>query len=173
MRDWPAVKMDGLRWHWTAGGYAPTAHDLSCYHFCIDGDGRYIDGVAIEKNVPPLIEGKYAAHTRKNNSRMIGISCCAMGGAFERGPYGNFPLKRNQVETLITLSVALCHFYDIKPSREICMSHAEVQSRLGIAQKGKWDIAVFPFAPEYNTATKCGDFIRAQIADGLAVHQER
>lgn len=173
MRDWPAVKMLGIRWHWTAGTYTPNEIDFSHYHFLIDGDGRYMDGVPIENNAPPLITGKYAAHTRGNNSRMIGISCCAMGGAFERGPFGMWPLREKQIDTLITLSVALCHFYDIVPDRKICMSHAEVQSTLGIPQKGKWDIAVFPFAPEYNTARKCGDFIRTKIADGLAVHQER
>lgn len=170
MKEWPRVKMEGIRWHWTAGSYTPSKLDLSHYHFVIDGNGVYHDGVPIENNVPPLVSGKYAAHTRGNNSRQIGISCAAMGGALERGPYGKWPLLEKQVDTLITLSVALCHFYDIQPLEKDCMSHAEVQPVLGIAQRGKWDIAVFPFAPKYNTAKKCGDFIRSKIAEGLAVH---
>lgn len=170
MRDWPKVKMDGLRWHWTAGTYTPSATDKSHYHFVIDGNGAYFDAVPIEYNVPPLITGKYAAHTRNNNSRTIGISCCAMGGASENGNYGEWPLKENQIDTLITLSVALCHFYDIAVTPKTCMSHAEVQNNLGIAQRGKWDIAVFPFLPKLNTAKKCGDYIRAKVQEGLNVH---
>jgi N-acetyl-anhydromuramyl-L-alanine amidase AmpD len=171
MRDWPKVKMDGIRWHWSGGAYTPSHLDLSHYHFAIDGNGIYYDGVPIEYNAPPLVSGKYAAHTRGNNSRMIGISCCSMGGALERGPYGKWPLLERQIETLITLSVALCHFYEIPVSDKRTMSHAEVQPNLGIKQNGKWDIAVFPFAPEYNTAKKCGDYIRKRVAAGLAVQQ--
>lgn len=170
MRDWPKVKMDKLIWHWTAGTYSTSALALQHYHFIIDGDGRYHDAVAIENNVPPLVAGKYAAHTRNCNSRAIGISCCAMGDALEKGPFGKWPLLEKQIDTLITLSVALCYFYDIPVSPTTTLSHAEVQNNLGIAQRGKWDIAVFPFNPSLNTAKKCGDFIRAKVQEGLNVH---
>lgn len=169
MRDWPKIKMSRIIWHWTAGNYSPSDLALEHYHFVIDGNGRYFDAVPIELNTTPLKSG-YAAHTRNCNSDSIGISCCAMGNAIEHGDFGKWPLKANQIDTLITLSVALCHFYDIKVSPKTTLSHAEVQNNLGIAQRGKWDIGVFPFLPKLNTPQQCGDYIRAKVQEGLNVH---
>ena len=169
MRKWPEVKMRGIIWHWTAGTYTPSALDLSHYHFVIDGQGHYHDGVAIELNANPIRPG-YAAHTLHCNTGFIGVSCASMAGAVENSTNGNFPLRERQVDTLITLSAALCQFYDISPSEKTTLSHAEVQNNLGIRQRGKWDIAVFPFNPSFNTAKKCGDYIRAEVKRAIAVH---
>jgi len=162
--------MQRIIWHWTAGTYSVSALDRQHYHFVIDGEGHYYDAVPIENNVPPLVSGKYAAHTLGSNSGSIGISCAAMAGARETGNYGSFPLLQRQIDTLITLSVALCHYYEIPVSPKTTLSHAEVQTNLGIQQRGKWDIAVFPFDLCFNTAKKCGDYIRAKVQEGLNVH---
>ena len=170
MRDWPQVKMSRIIWHWTAGTYTPSDLDLSHYHFVIDGNGQYHDGVNIEYNAAPIDLMRYAAHTKQCNSESIGISVAAMAGAKTVTDWGTYPVKRAQIDTLISLSVALGHFYNIPVTDKTMLSHAEVENNLGIKQRGKWDIAVFPFMPSFNTAKLCGDYLRSKVQEGLNVH---
>lgn len=160
-----AVPMKGIIFHWTAGLSFPSDLDKSHYHFLVDANGAMHRGVAIAKNSAVGLRIGYAAHTLNCNTGFIGVSLCGMAGAIEI-PFnsGRYPLNENQLLTAIGIGRELCAFYKIPVTPKTVLTHAEVQTNLGIKQKGKWDIAVFPWVSHaFNTARKCGDFIRTEM----------
>jgi hypothetical protein len=161
----PDAKMQRIIFHWTAGAYKANSTDVQHYHILIEGDGKLTKGTpSIKLNEAPLKSG-YAAHTANCNSGSIGVSCCAMAGAVEK-PFdaGKYPLTKVQWDTLVKVLRELAARYAIPISKTTVLSHAEVQANLGIAQKGKWDIAILPFDQSFNTAAKVGDRMRKEIA---------
>jgi hypothetical protein len=151
-------------WHWTAGGYRPTALDLSHYHLVIDGDGvEHLGSYRPEAN-RDVHDGHYAAHTRSLNTGSIGISCAAMAGAQE-SPFsaGRAPLLDVQVRGMIRASARMCRTYGIEVSRETTLSHAEVQPTLGVRQRGKWDIAWLPGMDRPGDPVEVGDRLRDML----------
>lgn len=161
----PPCYMQRIILHWTGGAYTANATDREHYHILIEGDGKLVQGdFPISANVKP-VRGAYAAHTFNCNTKSIGVSLCAMGGAveapFDAGPY---PVTAKQYEVLIGVLVALCARYRITPDRTGVLSHAEVQSTLRIRQNQKWDIARLPFEDAPVGAHEIGDAIRAQVS---------
>jgi hypothetical protein len=170
--DWmPQAKISRVVLHWTAGSHKASDFDRQHYHVLIEGDGKVVKGFpSIAANSLPRVRPGYAAHTRSCNSGSIGVSLCCMANAVER-PFnaGKYPLTKSQWAEASSVVAALCKHYGIKVTPETVLSHAEVQGNLGIAQKGKWDIAVLPFDPmTYNTAGKVGDRFRAEVAAKMA-----
>lgn len=154
--------------HWTAGGYNPSALDLSHYHAVIDGNGKEHAG-----NRPPeaninTSDGDYVAHTLNANRGAIGIAICAMAGAQE-SPFnwGLAPIKPIQIAALCSLAARLAIRYDIAVTRKTVLTHAEVQPTLAIPQRGKWDIAVLPGMAKPGDPVAVGDKLRAMILKAM------
>jgi hypothetical protein len=165
----PDAKITGIVFHWTAGQNKASDLDRSHYHLLIESDGKHIRGVpSIDLNSLPKAKSGYAAHTLNCNTGFIGVSLCGMAGAVE-SPFsaGQQPVTRVQWDELANVLAQLCKRYGIKVSRKTVLSHAEVQSNLGIKQKGKWDIARLPFDPSIQGAVAIGDQMRAMVQSQL------
>jgi hypothetical protein len=166
----PAATMARVIVHWTAGSHTPSGLDREHYHILIDGEGRLVRGTpSIALNGLPKARPGYAAHARNCNTGSIGIAICAMAGAVE-SPFdaGRYPVKLEQWGALIEACADLCARYRIPVTPQTVLSHAEVQTNLGIQQSGKWDIARLPFAPDTVGARPVGDKLRADVLARLA-----
>ena len=166
----PDATIARLILHWTAGSHRATEFDREHYHFLVEYDGKLIRGKpTVDLNSLPRAKAGYAAHTRNCNTGSIGLSLCAMAGAVER-PFnaGLAPLTKEQWDAGSTYAAELCKRYRIPVTPKTVLSHAEVQVNLGIAQRGKWDIAKLPFDPTFDTARECGDRFRSETAAKLA-----
>lgn len=162
----PAAKITGIVVHWTAGGHKASKIDLEHYHILIEADGKVVKGnPSIAANGLPRVRPGYAAHTRSCNSGFIGVSLCGMAGAVER-PFnaGKSPLTEAEWDKLPFVLAALCDRYGIAVSPRTVLSHAEVQSTLGIKQNGKWDIARLPFDASLVGAKAVGDRFRSRAS---------
>lgn len=160
----PKVPMDRIIWHWTAGSYTPNQTDLKAYHFVIDGNGKWHRGVAsIERNSGSLKTG-YAAHTKSLNTGSIGVALACMAGAVE-SPFnaGKYPMKPEQIDSLVSGTIELARVYGIPITRRTMLSHAEVQPTLGVKQNQKWDFTRLPFDASLRGALVIGDHLRAMV----------
>lgn len=156
--------MKRIIWHWTAGAPGVIPMEADAYHYVIQPDGRVVEGVPVEKNIPPLVNGTYAAHTLNANSWAIGIACDAMAFAKERPfSWGTNPLTEAQIESMLRLSATLCRSYHIPVSRTTTLTHAEVERSLGIKQRNKWDIMVLPGDAAPRDPIEVGDELRARL----------
>lgn len=168
--EWmPAATMQRVILHWTAGSHKATEFDRQHYHVLIESDGRLIRGIpSIALNSMPRAKAGYAAHTLNCNTGSVGVSMCCMAGAVER-PFnaGSAPLTKVQWDMASTVIAELCKRYIIPVGPKTVLSHAEVQANLGIAQRGKWDVAKLPFDPSFDTARECGDRFRAEVKGKL------
>ncbi|MGN7867815.1 peptidoglycan recognition protein family protein [Paracoccus sp. 22332] len=158
--------------HHTAGGLKPTAFDKQHYHRLVDGDGEVQAGLhPISANAPgrQLTAGRYAAHTRGLNTGSIGVSMACMANAQWHDPRAckAFPTPV-QVEAMIAEVARLCRAYSIPVDRRTVLSHAEVQTTLGIAQAGKWDFDYDPFGIlDSRDPVRIGDMLRDRISAAL------
>lgn len=160
----PKANMKRIIMHWTAGAYVASEVDREHYHFVIEGDLDVLRGDYSIKDNEVIYGPQYAAHTRGCNTGSIGISLCCMAGASE-SPFnaGKYPMKKEQMDTLILCVAQLCATYGIKVTRETVLSHAEVQPTLGIPQAGKWDYTRLAYDPNIVGAIPVGDFIRSRV----------
>jgi N-acetyl-anhydromuramyl-L-alanine amidase AmpD len=160
--DWmPECSMQRVIVHWTAGSYTVSAVDREHYHIIVGGDAGLVRGdFPITANVSTNDADGYAAHTKSCNSGSIGVSAACMAGAIE-SPFspGSYPLLKTQWQTLAAVAADLCNRYGIKVTPQTVLQHGEVQANLGIAQSGKWDINVLPWAPTEDA----GDAFRAEV----------
>lgn len=168
-RDWlPACRMKRVICHWTAGGYRATSLDRAHYHILIEGDGSLVRGThSIADNVSTA-DGVYASHTRGYNTGSIGVAVCCMLGA-QASPFhpGSYPMTPKQWETMAQVVAELCQFYAIPVTPRTVLGHGEVEVYLGIAQGGKWDPMVLPWALEMSH-TQVGNFLRALVQKALS-----
>lgn len=168
--DWmPDARLERIIVHWTAGQHRASLLDREHYHLLIEGDGTLVRGVpTIDRNGLPKAKAGYAAHTLNCNTGSIGVSLCCMGGAVE-SPFkaGAWPMTRAQWEKLPLVLADLVRRYGIRFSPQTILSHAEVQPTLGIAQRGKWDIARLAFDPTVRGARACGDLMRNRLHAAL------
>ena len=157
--------MKRLHWHWTAGAPGINPKESDSYNFVITWpDGDVVPCVPVERQIPPLVNGAYAAHTRSANSWAIGIAVDAMAGAKER-PFsaGKHPITQKQVDALVALSHRLGKQYGIPITPQTMLSHAEVQPTLGIKQNAKWDIMWLPGMAIPNDPVAVGNKLRAMV----------
>jgi N-acetyl-anhydromuramyl-L-alanine amidase AmpD len=156
--------MKRIIFHWTAGVYKASDVDKAHYHFLIDGDGNTVLGVHEVSDNESTSDDDYAAHTFNCNTGSIGVSLCCMVGAVEK-PFnsGKCPMKKLQWDKMVVLGAKLCKQYGIKITPKTILSHAEVQTNLGIKQKGKWDFTRLAFDPSVVGAKACGDKLRREI----------
>ena len=155
--------------HWTAGGNKANATDKRHYHTIVEGDGNIVSGNhPVSANDPirsPNDGSTYAAHTRGANTKAIGIAMAGMRGAKERPfDHGPSPITPWQVAALVEEVAILCRIHAIPVTRETVLTHAEVQSTLGIKQNNKWDVMWLPGMAAAGDAHKIGDHLRERIA---------
>ena len=154
--------------HWSAGAYKASSLDKKHYHKIVEGDGKVVNGDnSIESNSAEARKknpnGAYAAHTLNCNTDSIGVSMACMAGAVEGKTNGTHPMTQIQFESMCKLIAELCKKYGIPVTNKTVLSHAEVQTNLGIKQRGKWDFTVLPFKPELKGAAQCGNYARDLI----------
>lgn len=163
--DWmPNAKANKIICHWTAGSNKANSTDREHYHILIEGDGTLIRGDHSISDNDSTSDNDYAAHTASCNTGAIGVSLCCMSGAvespFNAGPY---PMTSTQWDMLSSVVADLCDRYNIPVSPTTVLTHAEVQSNLGIAQSGKWDYTKLAFDPSVSGAKACGDKLRGEV----------
>jgi N-acetyl-anhydromuramyl-L-alanine amidase AmpD len=168
----PAAHMTRVILHWTAGSYVASSLDKEHYHFLIDGTPKIVRGrhsISANQHIGSKSQDQYAAHTKGANTGAIGVSICASAGAVE-APFspGSFPLKEVQWQLAADLVAALCKRYAIAVTDKTVLTHAEVQTNLGIRQNGKWDIAKLSFGKGLMTAKACGDDFRARVQKAMS-----
>lgn len=157
--------MKRIHWHWTAGAPGINPKESDSYNFVITWpDGEVVPCVPVDRQIPPLVNGAYAAHTKGANSWAIGIAVDAMAGARER-PFnaGKHPITEKQVDALVKLSHRLGKQYGIPVTPETMLSHAEVQPTLGIKQNQKWDIMWLPGMAIPGDPVAVGNKLRAMV----------
>ena len=150
--------------HWSAGSHTASSVDKEHYHFIVNGDGTVVRGDhKVEDNLSTA-DGVYAAHTKGANTGAIGVAMAGMLGAEGPGKLGKFPLTKKQWDACMALVKKLAAQYKIPVTPSTILSHAEVQSTLGIRQNGKVDISFgVPGKPDLRTARACGDYIRSLV----------
>lgn len=156
--------------HWTAGNHKSSADDRTHYHFVVDGDGKFWQGVKLPSmNSLTNKSGSWAYHTLSANTGALSISVACMGGAIER-PFnsGRFPMTKVQWDKMILAIADLCEAYNIPVTDKTVLSHAEVQPNLGIKQRGKWDFTRLSFDPSVVGAKACGDKMRREVQMALS-----
>lgn len=167
--DWlPNVAMKRVVCHWTAGSHSAGDTDKDAYHILVEGNGRLVRGrPSIALNSGRVKPG-YAAHTLNCNGGSIGVSLCCMAGAEER-PFdaGRYPMTRAQWNAMTMVVAELCKYYRIKVTPKTVLSHAEVESNLGIEQRGKWDFTRLPFDPTISGASACGERLRRDVTAAM------
>lgn len=167
--EWmPPASMQRIIVHWTAGTNTASRDDKGHYHALIEGSGNVVRGTpGIALNASPLKPG-YAAHTLNCNTGSIGVSLCGMAGAIE-APFdpGRYPITEASWNAMLGVVATLADRYGIPSTARTILTHAEVQANLGIAQRGKWDIARLPWRPDIVGARAVGDLLRAEIAARL------
>lgn len=150
--------------HWTAGSHKASSVDKEHYHMIVNGDGTVVNGDhKIEDNLSTA-DGVYAAHTKGANTGAIGVAMAGMLGAEGPDKLGSYPLTKLQWDACMALVKRLAVKYNIPVTPSTILSHAEVQSILGIKQNGKIDISFgVPGKPELKTARACGNYIRSLV----------
>ena len=142
----PDARPQRIICHWSAGAYTASDLDRKHYHFAIEDDGKVVAGIHSVADNDSTSDGKYAAHTRRCNTRSIGISACCMAGATKANP-GRFPMTEVQWMRMAELAAELCKRYDIPVTPKTVLGHFEVEEHLGISQRGKWDPGFLPWEP--------------------------
>jgi hypothetical protein len=91
-----------------------------------------------------------------------------MAGARER-PFdpGLAPMTELQWRRLAEVVAGLCRAYAIPCTPVTVLAHGEVEERLGIAQRGKWDPLALPWRPELPKRA-VADLFRSRVAALLA-----
>lgn len=167
--EWmPPARLERIIFHWTAGAHRASGLDRSHYHILIEADGKLVRGIPSIAANGIGGSGPRASHTLNCNTGSIGVSLCCMAGAVE-SPFnaGSAPMTAIQWAVLADVLAELCRRYGIPVTAKTVLSHAEVQTNLGIKQRGKWDVARLAFDPSLVGAKACGDVMRAAIAAKL------
>lgn len=157
--------MKRIHIHWTGGADGVNSLEKDSYNFVVDRKGKVHAGThPVSAQVPPLVAGKYAAHTLGANSYAIGVALDAMADAREV-PFnaGKYPITQVQLDAMYEFVAKLCKQYSISVTRETVLTHAEVERTLGIKQRNKWDIVWLPDMPKPADAIVVGDRIREEI----------
>lgn len=156
-----SVRMSRVILHWTAGAHTANAVDRRAYHFIVEGNGTVVQGTHRIRDNVSAADGVYARHTAGLNTGSIGVAMACMAGAKEH-PFnaGRFPMTSAQWGRAAEVVARLCEFYSIPVTPKTVLSHAEVQSTLGVRQSAKWDVTRLPFDLSLRGAKHCGDRFR-------------
>lgn len=136
-----------IHWHWTGGSYEVTHSTLSHYNDVHTFDGDSHDGAPALQQVYYQPGRVGVSHTRMANTGAIGQAVACMHGATENGrkvDAGKYPITWDGIDAMLERSAEYCKMFDIRVSPWTTITHAEVQTNIGIRQRGKWDIRVLP-----------------------------
>ena len=160
-----AQRMKRIILHWTAGGSRASDLDKKHYHRIVEQDGTVVEGNKTPEDNIVTSDGDYAAHTLHLNTGSIGVAMCGMRGAIE-DPFdpGPSPLNEYQFTVTCALIADLCREYSIPVGPKTVLTHAEVETNLGVKQRGKWDIAVLPWDRSLYGSRAVGDHMREVVA---------
>lgn len=159
------ARIEKIVLHWTAGADGVNEVEADSYHFLVTRQGIVVPGkFSADDQKPPLLPGKYAAHTRAFNSYALGIAMDAMGGAREI-PFdpGKYPITPEQIEATARLTAHQARKYGLDVTRRTVLTHAEVPITYGIAQPGKWDVRWIPGMKAPGGAIEVGDAFRTMV----------
>ena len=133
----PEAPVKRVIMHWTAGGHQPSLIDRFHYHLLLDAAGKLHRG--------QFRIGRWPPHTRRLNTGSVAIALCGMVGA-ERAPlhWGARPITSEQVAALGPVAAQVLRRYGRPVTEATCLTHCEVTTAYGLAQRGKWDISVLP-----------------------------
>lgn len=156
--------LDKITFHWTAGGWMPSAHEKECYHFLIDRDGDLHKGNHSPQDNLNCLDGNYAAHCGGGNTGNIGIAYC--GCYVPKGtPVSKtrYPMTAKQVEAGFKLAAELCKYFKIPIDKDHVFTHYEFGlAHPKTASAGKIDITYMHPFPDLK-ANEIGDFIRNKV----------
>lgn len=145
--------------HWTAGTNEVSAIDREHYHWIIDGAGKIIPGRYSIADNDNTSDGRYAAHTLNCNTRSVGLAVAGMAG----GRNTQYPISTLQIQQLCQLAARLCQYLQIDVTPQTVLMHSEVQTALGIPQRGKIDLDWLTCYPELKNRAEVGRYLREQI----------
>lgn len=145
--------------HHTGGSYAPNNVDFNAYHFCIDDQGNIYNGRYKPEDNLDCNDRHYAAHTFKGNTGSIGIAACANFNFNLRDKHTQYPITKQQFESMCKFSAMMCKKYKIKSDQ--VYTHYGFDLAHNIKQ-GKIDITYLPFKPEL-TPIQVQDYFRNKI----------
>lgn len=150
--------------HWTAGTYALSTADFTHYHYTISKEGTISGGkFRPEDNIPPLRNGKYAAHCGGGNSWCIGVALRGMAGFKNAKSVGKYPLTEKQCESGWALVARLCHEEKIPVTQDTVYTHYEYGKKHPESDSaGKIDIIFLPHQPQLKP-DEVGDYIRGKV----------
>lgn len=159
-----------IHWHWTGSSYSVTWDVRRRYNNVFDKDGNEYDGGAPAQQQAAYMPYKVGvSHTLSGNTGAIGLAVAAMGNASEGGgrvDQGKWPLTWEGIDAMLKKTMDYCKVFGIKVSPWTTLTHAEVQTNIGIRQNGKWDIRCLPDNPTKLLGTKeCGDILRARMLE--------
>lgn len=150
--------------HWTAGTYTQSEDDYRHYHFTVGSSGNVTGGkFKPQDNIPPLANGKYAAHCGGGNSYCMGIALRGMLGYKSPKAVGKFPLLKEQCEAAWAFIAKFCKEHGIEVTPETVFTHYEFGKRHPSSDSaGKVDITHLPYEPNLQ-AEHVGDYIRRKV----------
>lgn len=145
--------------HHTGGSYAPSDIDLKSYHYLIDDQGNVYKGRYTPEDNLNCNDGTYAAHTLKGNTGSIGIAACANFRFNLKDKLTQYPITKQQFESLCKLSATMCKKYNIKCDNIYTHYGFDIAHNI---KQGKIDITYLPFKPELNPL-QVQDYFRHKI----------
>jgi hypothetical protein len=147
--------------HWTGGGHRANAVDRRAYHYLVEGDGTVLAGdFPVAANLrPPLLSGRYAAHTGGFNTSSVGVSFCGMGSEDAR-------LTFAQVDAGLHFVARLCRAWGLRPLDPARLfAHHEAWTLHGVRGTQnhlKQDIRWLPWDRARLTEPEVGPWIRCR-----------
>lgn len=167
--------IDRVILHWDGGGAYPSSVSIKAYNALIDQDSRIHKGRFSADDNIDTSDGIYAAHTLHANTKAFGLALCGMHGAREHPlVLGSAPINEEQFIASAKLAAKVLRAAALPVAEHTALSHAEVESVLGIRQRGKWDITVLPWRSDIRGAKAIGDYwrhlIRQEMGDEPVVY---
>lgn len=160
-----------VHWHWTASTYNVSWDVRKHYNGVFDHEGNEYDGGAPAQQQAFYMPGRVGvSHTYRANTGAIGLSVAAMSGASANwgsrtvNP-GKYPMTWEGIDAMLERTARYCRQFGIIPSPWTTITHAEVQTNIGIRQRGKWDIRCFPDSNVLHGEKAAGDILRARMME--------
>ncbi|MBL4703247.1 MAG: hypothetical protein JKY54_01920, partial [Flavobacteriales bacterium] len=151
-------------WHWTAGAMGMIDLERHHYNAITDQDRNIYDGEFRPEAQATYAPGRAASHTLNANTHRASVSMDCMAGAKESPfDWGSNPMTWNHVHAMLDQTAQWVEAFDIEVSEWTTLSHAEVQSTLGIKQRNKWDINILPDMDKPGSAHEVGNRLRKML----------
>lgn len=175
--QWVADQIEHVTLHWDVGNndFEPGSSTDEAYNYAIDGHGKVHMCEHSPEDQLVVSDHNYAPHTRRANTKNLGIALCGIFGVkvnWRTGrviSHGAFPLTHAQFDAMYKLCAALvmvCPKLEVV-SRKRVLTHAEWQPVHGVYQRRKWDIRLFPGEDRIRPALESGDIIRENIRKAM------